>query len=115
MKPRHAAALALVVGWLLMEPPYRTLPAWPGAPPGTNIVKPDMTAPFSQWTVIKTFPTEKVCHEQAPAIVDDLVAGRPRPPWTRSKEPFFEINRAIGNLEEVSRCVAVDDFRLKAK
>ncbi len=25
-------------------------------------LKADMTAPFSQWTMIKTFPTEKECH-----------------------------------------------------
>jgi hypothetical protein len=106
MKISHAAALALVVGWLLMEPPYRTLPAPPGSPPGTYIRNSDMTAPCSQWTVIKTFPTEKVCHEQA-------LAGRPA--WTGIKQPFFVAGSAIGQLKVDLRCVAAEDPRLKTK
>jgi hypothetical protein len=47
MKPRHAAALALV-GWYLIVPP--------GSNPDTVYYK-----PYSQWKVISTFDSEAAC------------------------------------------------------
>jgi hypothetical protein len=50
MKPRHAAALALV-GWYLMLPP-----AVPNDPD-----KVDSSAPLSQWEVMTTFDSQSQC------------------------------------------------------
>jgi hypothetical protein len=49
---RHAAALALVI-WYLMQPPlpYHAHPTTPRIAAG----------PFSGWTIAKTFPTQKEC------------------------------------------------------
>ena len=49
MKPRHAAALALVV-WYLMRPPLPHLNA--------HAIHPDTP---SRWIIVRTFPTEKKC------------------------------------------------------
>jgi hypothetical protein len=52
MKPRHAAAFALVV-WYLMQPPLPHLSAHPTTP--------RIGAGLSGWTIVKTFPTQKKC------------------------------------------------------
>jgi hypothetical protein len=53
MKPSRAAALALVV-WYLMQPPLPHLSAHPTTPRiGAG--------PFSGWTIVKTFPTQEKC------------------------------------------------------
>jgi hypothetical protein len=52
MKPRHAAALALVV-WYLLHPPL------PHLNPHASRVDP--AAPLARWTIVKTFPTQKEC------------------------------------------------------
>jgi hypothetical protein len=49
MKPRHAAALALV-GWYLMAPPLD----------GPNV---DPFAPLSKWVVIKAYATPTACSD----------------------------------------------------
>jgi hypothetical protein len=49
MKPRHAAALALV-GWYLMAPPLE----------GPNV---DPFAPLSKWVVIKAYATPTACSD----------------------------------------------------
>jgi hypothetical protein len=58
MKARHAAALALVV-WYLMQPPLPHLSAHPTTP---------RSGPFSGWTIVKTFPTQEKCesHRRKP-------------------------------------------------
>jgi hypothetical protein len=53
MKPRHAAALALVGYVLVIPAPWRS--------PGTYPTAGDMKAPLRQWTIISTFPNEKEC------------------------------------------------------
>ena len=52
MKPRHAAALALV-GWYLMRPPLPHLNA--------HATHTDTAASLSRWIAVKTFPTQKEC------------------------------------------------------
>jgi hypothetical protein len=106
MKPRHAAALSLVV-WLLLPLPLHA--AGPIAVPGTadvetglwylmmapaNLSAPacndcevpfDRTRPLSEWSINQAFATERECLDHRP-----------------------------GNAE-VSKCVATDDPRLKGK
>ena len=53
MKPRYTAALASVV-WYLMQPPLPHLNAHPTSP---RIA----AGPFSGWTIVETFPTQKKC------------------------------------------------------
>jgi len=53
MKPRHAAALAMVGYVLVIPPPWRS--------PGTYPTAGDMKTPLRQWTIISTFPNEKEC------------------------------------------------------
>ena len=50
MKPRHAAALALV-GWYLMAPPIR---------PGSGV---DLSAPISRWALNGEFDSAGACDE----------------------------------------------------
>ena len=55
MKPRHAAALALV-GWYLMVPP-------PGPPrsTGANTAPPNKNAPLNQWTTRNSYDSAQAC------------------------------------------------------
>jgi hypothetical protein len=81
---KHAAAIALVAGWLMLPSPVRA--AGPVAVPGTADVKPapvwylmlppirhnwDTAAPFSQWTKIKTFVSEKECRAHSITALED--------------------------------------------
>jgi len=56
MKPRHAAALALV-GWYLMRPPLTQ------TGPDTYNLPPDTSAPLSKWTyqTVDHFDSEEEC------------------------------------------------------
>lgn len=53
MKPRHAAALALVRWYLLVPPKTRTW--WIGAE------RYDDAAPFSRWTIEQSFDKAELC------------------------------------------------------
>jgi hypothetical protein len=55
MKPRHAAALALVV-WYLMAPPLPHV--------DTHAVHKDAAAALRGWKMVRTFPTRKECEAQ---------------------------------------------------
>jgi len=99
--------------WYLLLPPDHPLIV-PVPPEGTTGVT-DLTAPFSQWTMIKTFPTEKECHAQAN---DALAEYR----FEKGCESLAKMGFKGGvpaisrvSLEELKnlRCVAVDDPRLK--
>ena len=52
MTPLHAAALALVV-WYLMRPPLPHLSV-----PARRV---DPARPLARWTIVATFPTRKEC------------------------------------------------------
>jgi hypothetical protein len=52
MKARHAAALALVV-WYLMRPPLPHL--------STHAVHKDTAATLRGWKMVRSFPTQKEC------------------------------------------------------
>jgi hypothetical protein len=77
MKPRHAAALALVV-WYLMQPPLPHL--------NTHAVHKDTAAALRGWKMVRSFPTQKECE-----------AHRANP-WERS------IASDDPRLKERSRC-----------
>jgi hypothetical protein len=124
MKPRHAAALALV-GWYLMVP-------FPDAPGQT----PNFRATLSQWNQMGAFDTAVACDKERESrrklaaealeqvkreIIEDFLrrnkAAQPsnRPP---SKVPpkvhDDEVTASTDALEvAASRCIASDDSRLK--
>jgi len=84
MKPRHAAALALV-GWYLMTPPvYQRLRASP--------------VPLSKWVVNGRFDSAKKCDEAATKHSAELVKQSPS---------------AAVEYADTYQCVSTDDPRLK--
>jgi hypothetical protein len=88
VKPRHAAALALVVWYLMTQPaakmiPYRHCPrCFHGWAARTFVNQPSKPPPG--WLIVKTFPTRGECEAQLRANPRD-------------------------------RCIASDDPRLKEK
>lgn len=101
----HYFAVAMTVGWLLLQPPTRPVPAPPGSPSGTEINVEDRTAPFSRWTIIKTFPTEKACRAQ---VNNTLVGVRSHVHGGFAVAAPAEFVK-LADLQ----CVAADDPRLK--
>ena len=103
MKPRHAAALALV-GWYLIAPPPRT-------EDGNDY---DPKAPLSEWQEIGKFETIEECRKY-PARLPEIMHG------------FYVEHPEIGESGErrdnavrkallaQAQCVATDDPRLKEK
>jgi hypothetical protein len=97
MKPRHAAALA-VVGWCLMVPPFTRH--------GVNI-----KAPMFEWEQVASFETASECAEYA-AGMEKYAAGRAK----QSKDPRYrDMLRYAAQAFSDARCVATDDPRLKKK
>jgi hypothetical protein len=97
MKPRHAAALALV-GWYLMTPPVSDHGA---------IIYQD--APLSQWTKAQLFDSESDCEaKRKEAITDSQEAADLVPDSDIDKDDKQDATDAASQTE-VSRCVAADD------
>jgi hypothetical protein len=95
MKPRHAAALALV-GWYLMVPPPRTV----GDHFETNFY-----APLSKWTRLRMFDFQSQCEATRKAY---------------QQKPTGNLVIMLGAAEaqattKASQCVATEDPRLKEK
>jgi hypothetical protein len=119
MKPRHAAALALVLltgcgtglpviapemtEWEIMEPPQIE-----GRPDPT----PDETAPLSKWVVAPAdthnYPTQKECEQSLKRLRERARACPTSPP------SFSKICERYSNLYDKSRCVSIDDPNLKS-
>ena len=71
MKSHHAAALALVV-WYLLHPPL------PHLNPHASRVDP--AAPLARWTIVKTFPTRKECDAHKSELCAELNGDRSQAP-----------------------------------
>jgi hypothetical protein len=112
MKPRHAAALALVVlaacaepsvkttqstGWQIMRPPQMA-----GKPFGTF----DESAPLSKWAGppagIDAYPSQKECEQ----MIESWREGPPTSP------PSPETAETAKN-DDMLRCVSINDPALK--
>ena len=82
MKPAHAAALALVV-WYLMLPPSKT-----PKPDVPTLLAPiffaDVSAPLSRWTKLGAFPTQQKCEAHRAA---EPRARRPVEQCARDDDP----------------------------
>jgi hypothetical protein len=98
MKPRHAAALALV-GWYLMAPPYVRVP-------GTQTFRLDFTAPLASWHAIQSFDTAEECANDQGNVPEAL----------KKLGPMSDtILEQVKAMMAVSQCISSDDPRLKGK
>jgi len=89
MKPRHAAALALV-GWYLMTPPIDPASRFD---PKFSVQQLDMKAPVYNWWIADTFNTSDDC-----------------------KAAIASMNLKPGAyLYGKDQCVSADDLRLKGR
>ena len=98
MKPRHAAALALV-GWYLMVPPLVDAP-----------YKIDMEAPLASWKVSQRFDTSEECNTA-------LMAAKAKYEHTASA-PLGTIEkgtRAFALQMTFAQCVSSGNPNLKAR
>jgi len=95
MKPRYAAALALV-GWNLMTPP-------PG--PSGN---PDFSAPLSEWSHMAAFDGAATCKKEH----DSEFKSAQKALMDVKNEDDLEV-RDLASAVKASRCIATDDPRLR--
>lgn len=133
MKPRHAAALALVlgnilgsicscsrkpVGWYLMTPPQAT------DRQGRPLVGPDFHAPLVQWQksrmenggkYFESFDSKQACEDYRANSIRDaqkkLVDAPPGIAEMPSETRYVEWTYFLGTLH--IQCVATDDPRLR--
>jgi hypothetical protein len=102
MKPRHAAALALV-GWYLMAPPlYKNGKHY--------IVVRD--APISHWKIDESFDSAAECQQ---GILDNVRSMRnvAIAAGECSATPGTECNSVLLKRSTLAECIATDDPRLK--
>ena len=98
MKPRHAAALALV-GWCIM---------WPDVRRGVTY-----KSPLSEWDSSKEFKSQDVCEHQMESdrkYWTELTKDGDRSSVTMGIAPYV-----IAVLDRKAVCVRRDDPRLKSK
>jgi hypothetical protein len=92
LKPRHAAALALV-GWYLL------LPQW------SSPNQFDATAPISRWHQEKSFDTAGTCEQYRQGAVDH---------FSKDKEQYpRNVVEYNVRLYKAGLCIEADDPRLK--
>jgi len=100
MKPRHAAALALV-GWYLM------------CPPQTN-----EHAPLSQWGLLEVYDRASECKQTRDdnirAAIDDALHNLQKY-GVKYEGKVKELSEKEIAMEQACRCLASDDPRLKPK
>ena len=97
IKPRHAAALALV-GWYLMVPP---------AIPNTGEV--NKSAPLAQWTIRRTFPRNAGCENAKSRLRTQALAAQADKDAAARRGLRNSDSRCIVCNAE---CVSTDDARL---
>src|ERR1700730_16749176 len=98
MKPRHAAALALV-GWYLMVPPLVNAP-----------YKVDTEAPLASWKPYQAFDTAEECDKYLSSVKAKYKNTASAPLGSIKKG-----TRAFALQMTFARYVSSDDPRLKAK
>ena len=119
MKPRHAAASALVLltgcgtGLPVIAP---ELPEWEIMQPpqieGRPYPTPDETAPLSKWVVAAAdthnYPTQNECEQSLKSLRERARA------CPTSSPQFSKVCERFSNLRDESRCVSIDDPNLKS-
>jgi hypothetical protein len=118
MKPRHAAALALVT-WYLIVPP-------PGQPRsnGGSSAPPNDSAPLSQWTIRNSYDSEQPCEAAKKQSLDTATENLDKQrqfaeqqqgvtPDNLSYQKYL-VNDQVAYATK-ALCVSKDDPRLKSK
>ena len=105
MKPRHAAALALV-GWYLMVP----------TPYGSSSLRYVENLPLSKWTIFQSFDSADACENGLYAMRKENSAklkalAKAPPKDTNDASPAERLVFLYG----LAQCVEADDPRLKEK
>ncbi|MGA6971073.1 MAG: hypothetical protein WBY93_05540 [Candidatus Binatus sp.] len=118
MKPRHAAALALV-GWYLMVPP-------PGPPrsTGANTAPPNHNAPLDQWTIRNSYDSAQACEAAMQKDLDTATTNIDKQHhlteqrqglWPNNfSDQEFLVADQLGYAKEAV-CISTDDPSLKSK
>jgi hypothetical protein len=99
MKPRHAAALALVGSYLMLLPPQTS----------KSPLRFDANAPLNKWYIAGGFGTAAECE-----AYKSESNGR----WLRALEPRHLDAKTISDVrlyQAQERCVAANDARLNSK
>jgi hypothetical protein len=108
MKPRHAAALALV-GWYLMMPPIR-LGTLTNGQAGYTIAS---SLPFSEWSNFGSFDSVQKCDGRRMMDIESAKHMLAMSHLDPSKPPDqFKSLKFTAPL--LAQCIASDDPRLKA-
>jgi len=103
MNLRHAAALSLLAGWVLIEPPVFIPPPSDNPPPADA----NLDAPPSKWTISGRFDKLDDCRKARQKIIDDLAQGQfPFDmPQNMSKENLDASRANISFAAGVGQCV----------
>jgi len=91
MKLRHAATLALGLGWYLMMPPVSQ----------NGDYYADSKAPLGQWTIQSSHDTARKCEKARAKLKDEM------------SQPHGRIG-SVSSFLTMATCVASDDPRLKS-
>ena len=105
MKPRHAAALALV-GWFLLIPPVFS-------PMGQHHRSfNDLHAPLNKWDIVSRFDSRAGCEKEKEHLRAEapprIRFGREHP----DQEPNGNV-LAVAEAWQLAECIATDDPRLR--
>jgi hypothetical protein len=95
MKPRHAAALALVV-WYLLYPP------WSEEQQGV-----DPSLPINRWYEVATFDSSTDCEARKLKVLQEMEK--------QTQEPTPGKLATMERLRHQAKCASADDPRLKKK
>ncbi|MGH7814257.1 MAG: hypothetical protein ACREQI_09680 [Candidatus Binataceae bacterium] len=113
MKLRHTAALALIAGWVLLEPPVFIPPPSDNPPP----LDANLAVPPSKWTNSGEFKTLEDCKQQQKKILDGI--GQGHFPFTvpdnMSKQNLAASQANISFAAGAALCVSADNPMFKKK
>ncbi len=112
MKPRHAAALALV-GWYLMLAPQAFDPT------GKPLVGIDDRAPLSRWVIVESFENANECQTEVGTLQRAGIKLTKGAPDNAASQVFTKSEQRgkwfVGYADLTAQCIATDDPRLKEK
>jgi hypothetical protein len=105
IKPRHAAALALV-GWYLMLPPWN------------QQKQPAVEAPIAQWQRVALYATVATCEKNRSRMAaggGHWTDSNANTPNNADEVPNSKEQEQMRNLQKYAQCVSADDPRLKSR
>jgi hypothetical protein len=114
MKPRHAAALALV-GWYWLAPPL-TFTASREGPSGKLADGVATYLPLNHWDNIRAFDHAEECEKARSDMLDSIMGSAARAEKNAQlRVARKRANKAVWAEWDLSVCIASDDPRLKEK